>query len=540
MHITSAKFLDFKRFKSLEIRNIPASAKLVILVGPSGSGKSSVFDGFLHWQRIGKYHIDDAHFEYLLRSKSDWGKRQEAAQGLVTISFGDEKEYAFGARADVFYLRSAYRFEGAFTLTTFGKLKPILEDDRISTMSDSDVSVSKNYVRLVSQIIADLHKKEDDINSKGEWRDSKYRPLQEAVSRLFPGLELQGPGNPMEEGTFLFSKGSIKDFRYGNLSSGEKAVLDLLLDLHVRGAAYNNSIFCIDEPEAHVNTNLHGPVIDELYKFIPVSGQMWIATHSVGMIRRAMELSRISPGAVAFLDFHDLDLDKVTQLYPAVVNPSFWTRNLRTMLADLSELVAPKQIVLCEGARRESGVRNAEFDAQCYQRIFESEFPDTVFISVGASNDILTGSAAIRGLLGRLANGVKIITIIDRDERTDEEIVAAQRVGHRVLPKRHLEHYLLSDEAIKILCMNMDPSDGADDILAGKVAALNNLPSRNRAIDDVKSVKGDIYNAVKQKFLHTGVKFGSNADAFCRDVMAPLIRPGTTTYAELKSAIFET
>ncbi|RIK85492.1 MAG: hypothetical protein DCC69_10080 [Hyphomicrobiales bacterium] len=38
-HIT-----QFRRFADLTIRDIPASAKLVVLAGPNGSGKSSLFD----------------------------------------------------------------------------------------------------------------------------------------------------------------------------------------------------------------------------------------------------------------------------------------------------------------------------------------------------------------------------------------------------------------------------------------------------------------------------------------------------------------
>ena len=37
----------FKRFGSLEIRDIDADVELVVMLGPNGSGKSSVFDAFL-------------------------------------------------------------------------------------------------------------------------------------------------------------------------------------------------------------------------------------------------------------------------------------------------------------------------------------------------------------------------------------------------------------------------------------------------------------------------------------------------------------
>ena len=44
MHIKRMFAEDFKRFTKLEIVDIPATAKLVLLAGPNGNGKSSLFD----------------------------------------------------------------------------------------------------------------------------------------------------------------------------------------------------------------------------------------------------------------------------------------------------------------------------------------------------------------------------------------------------------------------------------------------------------------------------------------------------------------
>ena len=46
MRITGLKISDFKRFSNLSIEEIPTTAKLVLLIGENGSGKSSVFDAF--------------------------------------------------------------------------------------------------------------------------------------------------------------------------------------------------------------------------------------------------------------------------------------------------------------------------------------------------------------------------------------------------------------------------------------------------------------------------------------------------------------
>ena len=49
MRIRDIYLTGFKRFTDLTIEGIPDTAKLVILVGPSGSGKSSLFEAINVW-----------------------------------------------------------------------------------------------------------------------------------------------------------------------------------------------------------------------------------------------------------------------------------------------------------------------------------------------------------------------------------------------------------------------------------------------------------------------------------------------------------
>ena len=49
LRIRSIRLTEFKRFTDLTIEGIPDTAKLVILVGPSGSGKSSLLDAINTW-----------------------------------------------------------------------------------------------------------------------------------------------------------------------------------------------------------------------------------------------------------------------------------------------------------------------------------------------------------------------------------------------------------------------------------------------------------------------------------------------------------
>ena len=62
MKIREVKLNKFKRFTDLTIKDVPESVKLVILVGPNGCGKTSVFEAFNHWYKYkgyGRYNYEN-------------------------------------------------------------------------------------------------------------------------------------------------------------------------------------------------------------------------------------------------------------------------------------------------------------------------------------------------------------------------------------------------------------------------------------------------------------------------------------------------
>ena len=68
MKIKSIHLNDFKRFTDLKIDGIPEEAKLVVMIGPNGCGKSSVFDALNCYTYIIKnsaYPPDDENFSPL-------------------------------------------------------------------------------------------------------------------------------------------------------------------------------------------------------------------------------------------------------------------------------------------------------------------------------------------------------------------------------------------------------------------------------------------------------------------------------------------
>jgi hypothetical protein len=286
-----------------------------------------------------------------------------------------------------------------------------------------------------------------------------------------------------------------------------------------------------------MHTKLQGCLLQEIYNLLPHDCQLWIATHSIGIISKAWELCRQNQDEVVFLDFHDKDFDQRLRISPSTPSRRLWRESLQVALDDLAGLVVPECVVLCEGrplGRRDTP--NTEFDAQCYRKIFAEDFPETEFVSVGNDRDILTDRLSIGYIVEKLVKGTRIVRLIDRDLRTDEEIERLKREGVRVLRRRQIESYLLDDEVLSALCVPLKGQDQEEAVLRAKQDALENNVERGKDKNDVKSAAGEIYNELKRILNPPESK--SNHGEFLRDILAPLIQPEMGVYCELKDDIF--
>ncbi len=179
----------------------------------------------------------------------------------------------------------------------------------------------------------------------------------------------------------------MKDFPYANLSSGEKEVIDLILDLIVKTKEYDATVFCIDEPELHLNTAIQRKLLIELEKLIPDNCQLWVATHSIGFLRALQEELK---DKCQILDFSEKDYftgeHTIEPIKPTGKN---WQRIFSTALEDLTGLVSPKRIIYCEGLDL-PGHDGAErgFDARVFNNIFSEKHHDTLFISSGGNTEL--------------------------------------------------------------------------------------------------------------------------------------------------------
>ncbi len=228
-----------------------------------------------------------------------------------------------------------------------------------------------------------------------------------------------------------------------------------------------------------------------------------------------------NPGEVVFLDFSGHNFDKKVEIKP-ITKPDrrFWEQTHEIALEDLAALVAPDQIVICEGSHGDEG-----FDAECYNQIFSEEFPNTKFISAGGKGGIQNYIPVI----GAITKGANVFGLRDRDDITHREVEQLQEKGIKVLKQGKIENYLLADDVLQALCQDkrLEPCN----------EKVSELIALRENVTDIKGAP----NQIRKKVIEWGVRgAGETHTGFMRDTLAPLIKHGMTTYNELKGIIFGT
>jgi predicted ATPase len=527
LRISSIEARRFRRFHHLKITNLPKSARLVVMLGPNGSGKSSLFDAILAWHRNnwaqqGFGFSDDYH----RRHESDSTDRSST---VPTVGVHDEMTLSHEEKRAAIYIRSAYRNDPEFKNIKFQQETTHL-DFGLSRLIDNDAKVSANYKRLVSNDLERMYETAEKSMTIEEFRETAIGKTRDAIHLVYPELHLQSLGNPFKDGTFRFSKGDANRYDYKNLSGGEKAVFDVILDLAVRVNDYKNTSFIIDEPEVHVNPSVHGRLLRAMLNLIEGSSQLWIATHSVGMIKEALSVEQDNPGSVCFLDFEQ-DFDVPQTLQPVRMTRALWQRSLSVAFDVFSGLMLPETIVLCESESSDTGIG---FDARCYERIFSSQRPETHFASVGSSTEVEKD----RKLLAHfLRDGpAKIVRVIDRDNHTEDEIRLKILDGVRVIRRRALENYILDDEIIKNFAQKFGNLDDKIFLIEEKKRLISESVAVGNSADDLKKIRNS-FRAICQKHFSTH-KLGSRTDTFLLEFLVPEITPNTRVFQELSEDIF--
>jgi len=525
MKIKSISLKNFKRFTHLEIQNIEEGVKIVLLTGSNGSGKSSLFDGFLSWEKQFAYNQGADEVGYHRKTHAiDYNHQND-----TIIDLYNNTPVSKGS----IYLRTAYRNEADFNVRQIKAIPNYDQQQSITRVIDNDQTVGKNYQRLILQTMSALYDTGNDEKSVVNLRAELIGAIQTSLRLIFDDLELDNISDPMGTGTFTFTKGSTKGFLYKNLSGGEKSVFDLLLDLHLRVRTMPDGIYCFDEIEMHMHTSLQKKLLLEVVSIIPNSSQIWVSTHSLGVMRAAQELAASLPNSVCVLNFDDLDPDQHEILTPVSIEKTSLEKMMSIALDDLNEQIMPEHIVLCEGSA--TGKTRKNFDADIYNEIFNSKYSNTVFISAGNCDQVDHIGIILDEVLKQTFPKSTVHRLIDRDDLSAPQVEKKEADGITVLPKRNLESYLLDDELLSALAVASSHPDKVEQIIKAKNDELiaSSSPPRNNPSDDLKSCAGKIYT--ESKIILNITQCGNNADAFMKDSLTPLFTENLGIYKELES-----
>ena len=532
MRLKSAQIKKFKRFVDLTISDLSPDAKLVVLLGPNGCGKSSLFDAFHRRIKVDQiFGMNDEFKKYYRRTEFGAGSDK------VDLEFHGGNPTSENELKKSLYMRSAYRHDTSFTGTTIEQQSDVLDRHAVRRMIDTDQTVENNYQRIIWRLLGQVTT--PGLTTNGIMKET-IGALQSSMEIVFQDIRLDALVSAQNTGTFTFTKGKSRNFLYENLSAGEKAAFDLLLDVVVNKVAFNDSLYCIDEPELHLSTKLQGTLLKELYRLVPGNSQLWLATHSIGMVRTAQEIRAKHPEHVVFLDMgfrpdgESRNYDKPQTIEPADPDHSFWSRHYAVALDDMAELLAPDRLVLCEGSTQDDD--HPALDESCYNKIFAREFPRTRFVSVGPATTVEKRMRDLLPVLDRIIGGMAIVRFRDRDALTPEEINDKRAEGVRVMAEyRNIESMLLSDGVLSKLCDNLGKPDCFATIKTARDNALAR-PGVPCASDDLKPAAQAVHQAVKTQLELP--RAGESKHAFMRDVLAPLVTANTPEYEKLKDDIF--
>lgn len=523
----------YKRFHDLTIDLGDNPKRIVALVGPNGCGKSSVFDGMLfHHNAHGQIgNKGQRNFTYHSMNQTPTYNFGNVVMEFSEGSYRDirTKKEVSGKENTIFSFRSSYRYNSNLKVSQTKATTEIrLNNYGATTASDIDEKMEENYRRLYIKYNNYLN---DEDCKPSEAKAKIIGDLNNSLENCLD-LKIVSIGSiESSQGTLYFKKDDHpSDFEFNVLSSGEKEVVDILMDLYLRQDEYDDTVFLIDEPELHINTSIQKKLLIEINKLVGPNCQIWIATHSIGFIRALQEDLKHDCQIIQFEDGINW-ASSIQTIKPMKKTLAKWKEIFETALDDLAGLISPRRLIYCEGKDRPSA-RGEErgFDAKVFNNIFSEKYHDTLFISSGGNTELDQRSEIAIAILTKVFSDIEILVFKDRDvssgklttENDRQVYLRTNPLNHRILKRWEIENYLYDKEVLTKFCD--ENSLSFNEVEYDKF--VTDIVNQN-----IKDETGKIKNIC-------GITTSINAEKF-KLQLSTFITEGMAVFKELEECVFE-
>ncbi len=217
MRITKVHLQNFKRFTDLTIDQIPEEAKLVLLIGANGSGKSSVFDAFDYLGKANRGGVNKISNEYYSKNLESFYIRIELGEEGISIN-SDEKIY--GDKINI------KKIIGRSSIRIVPRISNQANPDIVSNNDDAPLSLIDADTRFNNDVFIYMQNIDNALREpifKGQSADTlkifrqSIEPLNTSLIRIFGGTdettiqiaEYQN-ATPNSSGKLIFRKGASK------------------------------------------------------------------------------------------------------------------------------------------------------------------------------------------------------------------------------------------------------------------------------------------------------------------------------------------
>lgn len=464
MNITKLKISGYK---NLNIQ-LEHEAKVISLIGNNGSGKSNILEALSIIFRDLYLEKNNTPFnykiEYIIRSETVViEKNQSSIKYLVNDNdvasilrylpnkvvaiYSGEADRLWKESYEVFYdntIKSIYKESQVampklllinkyyWQLSLLTLLLSDNEDDRvfvkdklgIHTVNKIRFTTNKaNYKNYPNSLALNLAKaiEHQDEYTLEELKEalSEFTELRDVYSYLYL-LFTPKHKKIIEEITILFND---KRLTIDSLSEGEKKLL--LLKSAFEFAVQEDSLFLLDEPDAHIHINNKEQIIKLIEPF-KVNRQVILTTHSPTVTKS------ISNDELFMMDNGEL-IDKQEQEILDHLTGDFWNRHKQSSFLSSDK----KVILLVEGKLDKTHLDNAFIK-------FKNDFPELDFdiFSLGGESKI---KPFMTGLYETNMYGDKVyIAIYDNDKAGDKTyvngFVTVNSKNYKKLPSDELEN----------------------------------------------------------------------------------------------------